>query len=218
MRKASEFGRGTFTHIGNVNEVKDKMDALFRKLEHPVLTEIRLEGPGLADAELFPSRIPDLYDGEPVVVAIKHSRLPDKVTIEGKEGLTPWKTTLSLKGSAEREGLSVYWAREKIASLMNQERHGQDDSALRQAVLDVALPHHLVSKYSSLVAVDVTPVRPTDKNLIGHAVKTNLPDGQDYQAIFGLPRTATNGQLHILWGLALLTLTWLLWGCRRQLT
>jgi Ca-activated chloride channel family protein len=217
MRKASEFGRGTFTHIGNVNEVKDKMDALFRKLEHPVLTEIRLEGPGLADAELFPSRIPDLYDGEPVVVAIKHSRLPDEVTIEGKEGLTPWKTTLSLKGSAAREGLSVYWAREKIASLMNQERHGQDDSALRQAVLDVALPHHLVSKYSSLVAVDVTPVRPTDKALIGHAMKTNLPDGQDFQAIFGLPRTATNGQLHILWGLALLTLTWLLWRYRRQL-
>ena len=202
MRKASEFGRGTFTHIGNVNEVKDKMDVLFRKLEHPVLTEIRLEGPGLAGAELFPSRIPDLYDGEPVVVAIKHSRLPDEVTIEGKEGSTPWKTTLSLKQSTPREGLSVYWAREKIASLMDQERHGQDDSTLRQAVLDVALPHHLVSKYSSLVAVDVTPVRPIDKNLIGHAMKTNLPDGQDYQAIFGLPRTATNGRLHILWGLA----------------
>jgi Ca-activated chloride channel family protein len=218
MRKASEFGRGTFTHIGNVNEVKDKMDALFRKLEHPVLTEIRLEGPGLAGAELFPSRIPDLYDGEPVVVAIKHSRLPDEVTIEGKEGSMPWKTILSLKQSIAREGLSVYWAREKIASLMDQERHGQDDSTLRQAVLDVALPHHLVSKYSSLVAVDVTPVRPTDKNLIGHAMKTNLPDGQDYQAIFGLPRTATNGQLHILWGLALLTLTWLLCGFRRQLT
>jgi Ca-activated chloride channel family protein len=100
---------------------------------------------------------------------------------------------------------------------MDQERHGQDDSTLRQAVLDVALPHHLVSKYTSLVAVDVTPVRPTDKTLIGHAMKTNLPDGQDYQAIFGLPRTATNGPLHILWGLAILIMTWLLWGYRRQL-
>jgi Ca-activated chloride channel family protein len=217
MRKASEFGRGTFTHIGNVNEVKDKMDALFRKLEHPVLTEIHLEGPGLGGAELFPSRIPDLYDGEPVVVAIKHTQLPDEVTIEGKEGSTPWKTTLSLKQSESREGLSIYWARQKIASLMDQERHGQDDSTLRQAVLDVALPHHLVSKYTSLVAVDVTPVRPTDKTLIGHAMKTNLPDGQDYQAIFGLPRTATNGPLHILWGLAILIMTWLLWGYRRQL-
>ena len=217
MRKASEFGRGTFTHIGNVNEVKDKMDALFRKLEHPVLTEIHLEGPGLEGAELFPSRIPDLYDGEPVVVAIKHRQLPEEVTIQGKEGSMPWKTTLSLKQSTSREGLSVYWARQKIASLMDQERHGQDDSTLRQAVLDVALPHHLVSKYTSLVAVDVTPVRPTDKNLIGHAMKTNLPEGQDYQALFGLPRTATNGPVHMLLGLAVLTLTWLLWGYRRQL-
>jgi Ca-activated chloride channel family protein len=100
---------------------------------------------------------------------------------------------------------------------MDQERHGQDDSTLRQAILDVALPHHLVSKYSSLVAVDVTPARPTDKTLIGHAMKTNLPDGQDHQAIFGLPRTATSGQRHILWGLALLTLTWLLWGYRRRI-
>ena len=214
MRKASEFGRGTFTHIGNVNEVKEKMDALFRKLEHPVLTEVRLEGTGLDGAELFPSRIPDLYDGEPVVVAIKTTSLPDEVTIQGKEGSTPWKVTLSLQQSPSREGLSVYWARQKIAALMDQERHGQDDSTLRQAVLDVALPHHLVSKYSSLVAVDITPVRPIDKNLIGHAMKTNLPDGQDSQAMLGLPKTGTSGQIQLLFGLLLLAIAGLLW--RRQ--
>lgn len=217
MRKASEFGRGTFTHIGNVNEVKDKMDALFRKLEHPVLTEIHVEGPGLDGAELFPSRIPDLYDGEPIVVAIKHTQLPDEVTIQGKEGSAPWMTRLSLKQSESREGLSVYWARQKIASLMDQERQGQDDSTRRQAVLDVALPHHLVSRYSSLVAVDVTPVRPTDKDVIPHAMKTNLPDGQDFQAIFGLPNTATNGPLQILLGLLTLTTAAMLLFVRRHL-
>lgn len=215
MRKASEFGRGTFTHIGNVNEVKEKMDALFRKLEHPVLTDIRLEGPGLDGAELFPARIPDLYDGEPIVVAIKHTSLPDEVTIQGKEGSTPWKVTLSLKQSQSREGLSVYWARQKIAALMDQERSGQDDATLRQSVLDVALPHHLVSKYTSLVAVDVTPVRPIDKGLIGHAMKTNLPDGQDSQAMLGLPKTGTNGQIQLLFGLLLLTAAGLLWRKER---
>jgi len=210
MRKASEFGRGTFTHIGNVHEVKEKMDALFRKLERPVLTDIRLEGAGLDGAELFPSRIPDLYDGEPIVVAIKHTSLPDAVTIQGKDGSTPWKAILSLKESQSREGLSVYWARQKIAALMDQERSGQDDLTLRQAVLDVALPHHLVSKYTSLVAVDVTPVRPIDKSLIGHAMKTDLPDGQDYQATFGLPKTGTSGQVQLLFGLVLLAIAGLL--------
>ena len=215
MRKASEFGRGTFTHIGNVNEVKEKMDALFRKLEHPVLTEIRLEGTGLDGAELFPSRIPDLYDGEPIVVAIKHQSLPDEVTIQGKEGSTPWKVTLSLTQSPAREGLSVYWARQKIAALMDHERSGQDDATLRQAILDVALPHHLVSKYSSLVAVDVTPVRPLDKSLIGHTMKTNLPDGQDSQAMLGLPKTGTSGQIQLLFGLLLLATAGLLWQRQR---
>ena len=214
MRKASEFGRGTFTHIGNVNEVKDKMDALFRKLEHPVLTDIRLEGPGLDGAELFPSRIPDLYDGEPILVAIKHNGLPDEVTIQGKDGSIPWKVTLPPKQSQPREGLSVYWARQKIAALMDQERSGQDDATLRQAVLAVALPHHLVSKYTSLVAVDVTPVRPLDKSLIGHTMKTNLPEGQDYQAMLGLPKTGTSGQIQLLFGLLLLAGAGLIW--RRQ--
>ena len=99
---------------------------------------------------------------------------------------------------------------------MDQQHHGQDDSATRQSVLDVALAHHLVSKYTSLVAVDVEPVRPTDQSLVTHAMKTNLPEGQDYQAIFGLPKTATSGQLQILFGLAACALASLVWGYRKQ--
>lgn len=100
---------------------------------------------------------------------------------------------------------------------MGQQRDGQGESTLRQAVLDVALAHHLVSEYTSLVAVDVTPARPTDKNVISHAMKTNLPEGQDYQAIFGLPNTATNGQLQILLGLLALATAATLWRVTRQL-
>ncbi|MCC6139405.1 MAG: marine proteobacterial sortase target protein [Nitrospira sp.] len=218
MRNAAEFGRGTFTHIGSTSEVMAQMDAIFRKLERPVLTDITVAG--LNDQiEMFPSRIPDLYEGEPVVLAIKGRALPSSVTITGMIGNQPWMTAVALSEQDQREGLSVYWARQKIAALMDQQRYGQDEAVTRQAVLDVALPHHLVSKYSSLVAVDITPVRPADKLLQTHAMKTNLPDGQDYQAIFGLPQTATSGQLQILLGLAALLSAWLLWsqrGWRKQ--
>ena len=214
MRKAAEFGRGTFTHIGSTSEVRDQMDAIFRKLERPVLTDIRVDGLD-GTAEMFPPRIPDLYDGEPVVVVVKGRSLPETVTIQGMVGSTAWKTALMLKDREPREGLSVYWARQKIASLMDQQRHGQDESALRQAVLDVALSHHLVSKYTSLVAVDVTPARPTDKMLQTHAMKTNLPEGQNYQAIFSLPKTATGGQAQLLFGLLLFALAAILWRLRR---
>ena len=215
MRKAAEFGRGTFTHIGSTSGVKAQMDAIFYKLERPVLTDIHVEGLD-ATSEMFPGKIPDLYDGEPVVVAVKSSALPGNLTITGSIGSVPWTTTVTVTDRPEREGLSIYWARQKIAALMDQLKHGQDDPALRQAVLDVALTHHLVSKYTSLVAVDVEPIRPTDRSLVSHAMKTNLPEGQDYQAIFGLPKTATSGPLQLLLGLAALTLSALLWGYRRQ--
>ncbi len=216
MRKAAEFGRGTFTHIGSTSEVKVQMDAIFRKLERPVLTDIRVEG--LTDqTEMFPSRIPDLYEGEPVMVAIKGRALPSAVTITGMVGNKPWTTAVTLSEQDQREGLSVYWARQKIAALMDQQRYGQDEAATRQAVLDVALQHHLVSTYTSLVAVDVTPVRQADQLLQTHAMKTNLPDGQDYQAIFGLPQTATSGQLQILTGLAALLAAWLMWTVRGKI-
>lgn len=216
MRKAAEFGRGTFTHIGSTSEVKDQMDAIFRKLELPVLTDIHIEG-WEEPIEMFPPRIPDLYDGEPVVVVVKGRSLPESIAIRGLIGTNPWKTSVTLNEREPREGLSVYWARQKIASLMGQQRYGQDESTLRQAVLNVALAHHLVSKYTSLVAVDVTPARPVEKSLQTHTMKTNLPEGQDYQAIFGLPNTATNGQLQILLGLLALATAAMLWRVRRQL-
>ena len=213
MRKAAEFGRGTFTHIGSTSEVQAQMDAIFRKLERPVLTDFHIEGLD-GQIEMFPARIPDLYEGEPVVVVLKGKSLPETITIQGMIGSAPWTTSITLKNRDPREGLSVYWARQKIAALMDQQRYGQDEAATKQAVLDVALSHHLVSKYTSLVAVDVTPVRPADKLLQTHAMKTNLPDGQDYQAIFGLPQTATSGQLQILLGLATLLAAWLMWAVR----
>jgi Ca-activated chloride channel family protein len=82
---------------------------------------------------------------------------------------------------------------------------------MRQSILDVALAHHLVSPYTSLVAVDTEPIRPSHASLTTHAMKTNLPEGQDYQAIFGLPRTATNAPWHMLIGVMALMLAFWMW-------
>ena len=62
----------------------------------------------------------------------------------------------------------------------------------RKEIVDTALAHHLVSKYTSLVAVDKTPVRPAGDPLAREQVPNLLPYGQSMNAIFGFPATATN--------------------------
>ncbi|HEX2055083.1 MAG TPA: VWA domain-containing protein, partial [Nitrospiraceae bacterium] len=217
MRKAAETGRGSFTYIGRPEEVTVKMDALFEKLDRPVLTQLQvtgLEPSGVA--EFFPSPLPDLYEGEPVSVVVKAERLPDELTITGMIGQVPWQSKVSLARATPRRGISVHWARLKIDSLMNGRISGRHAESLRRAILDVAIPHHLVSHYTSLVAVDVTPARPPEDPLRSHAIKTNLPEGQQYEAIFGLPRTASPGPSHLLTGMGCLIAAWILWSLRRR--
>ena len=40
MTRAAELGRGTFTHIGSVEQVEERMRALFDKLESPAVTNL----------------------------------------------------------------------------------------------------------------------------------------------------------------------------------
>lgn len=216
MRKAAELGRGTFTYVGNVNEVKDKMDGLFRKLERPVLHNVKLDATGWTDVQTYPSTIGDLYEGEPVVFAVRAGAVPSHATLQGQLGARAWSTPVPIADASFRSGLSVYWARKKITALMDGAFTGSPEEEIRKAVVEVALGHHLVSKYTSLVAVDVTPARPTDKPLQERTLGTNVAHGQDYQAIMGLPATATPAPLHILIGAGSLMLAWRLWLTRRR--
>jgi len=215
MRKAAESGRGTFTYIGNVNEVKEKLDGLFKKLEHPVLNNITIDAAGWSGLEQFPTTITDLYEGEPILLALKADSLPSQSVLHGQIGTTPWSLPVSFNGATAHGGLSVYWARQKISALMDETYKGGAQEAIRKAVLDVALAHHLISRYTSLVAVDVTPARPADSPAAERDHTTDPARAQDLTALANLPRTATDGQVHILMGAAALLLSCLLWQFRR---
>jgi Ca-activated chloride channel family protein len=205
MREAARLGRGSFTHIGSPGEVQQKMTALFRKLESPALADVALELPDVPAVEIFPSPIPDLYLGEPVVVALRTSTLPLHAVLRGQLGVGPWEHQIVLRQAAPGAGLAVQWARAKIDALLDARATGAAPDVVRTAVVDVALRHHLVSRYTSLVAVDVTPVRQGDAALHRHALPTNLPHGWQDRAVAELGQGATGAPLHLLaGGLALL--------------
>jgi len=205
MTKAAQFGRGTFTYIGKTNEVQEKMTSLFRKLETPVLTSIELHWPDGVQADVYPKRLPDLYAGEPLVVAAKLNRLQGSVELRGIQAGKGFRVSLPLTKGGNSDGIDVLWARRKIEDLMDSLHEGADKEQVRTDVTRVALAHHLVSRYTSLVAVDRTPTRPANKTLTSRPVPTNLPSDMEYGAVFGqtapFPQTATPAPLWLLGGL-----------------
>ena len=197
MTKAAQFGRGTFTYIGDLREVAEKMSRLFAKIESPVLKDISIRWSDGTPVETFPARVPDLYLGEPVVVAAAHSALKGTIVVSGLRGNQPWSVALTSSPSREPTGVGALWARARIASLMDELRLGADEAVIRPAVVKVALEHHLVSRYTSLVAVDVTPTAPAGDRKTA-LVKADAPRA----AIAGeLPQTDTESTLLIVLGL-----------------
>ncbi len=215
MRKAAELGRGSFVVISALHEVGEKMDRLFDKLGHPQVTNIDVSWPGGSATEAYPEVVPDLYLGEPVTVRAR-AAVPFQpratVRISGDSVAGAWTSELPLQSGDDHPGIAALWARAKIGALHDEERRGADRDLVRNAVIDTATRHHLVSKYTSLVAVDKTPARPAGDALATEQVPNLLPWGQSMNALFGFPATATNAAVLQRRGLLLVFVAMLMLG------
>ncbi|MEN3288719.1 MAG: Ca-activated chloride channel [Bradyrhizobium sp.] len=185
MTRASELGRGAFTHIGAVEEVEERMRGLFAKLENPAVTGLTATFSD-ASADLTPAIIPDVYRDEPLVLAAKLDKLGGSLQIKGRIGDRPWSITLPLASAAEGKGLSKLWARRKIsdAEVARTTRQLTPEEA-DKTILKLALEHRLVTRLTSLVAVDETPRRPEGARLKLSELPINLPAGWDFEKVFG---------------------------------
>lgn len=217
MRRAAEVGRGGFTWIGDLDEVGRAVEELARKLEGPVLTDLEVTWDD-PTAEVWPERLPDLYAGEPLVVAARLIRRGDEVRVSGRRGGVWWQETVRIGEEGARpaaapdnaaaepvavpaveRGVRQLWARRKIDHWLGRLVEGVPEEEVRREVVAVALAHHLVSRYTSLVAVDVTPSRPADRALAAAAVPLALPEGH-------LPMGGTSARRDLLVGVAIMLL------------
>ncbi|QDP23322.1 marine proteobacterial sortase target protein [Bradyrhizobium cosmicum] len=185
MTRASELGRGAFTHIGSVEQVEERMRGLFGKLENPAVTGLSAKF-SEAKADVTPGIIPDVYRDEPLVLAAKLDKLAGSLEIKGRVGDRPWSVTLPLQNAAEGKGLSKLWAKRKIgdAEVARSLREMTPDDS-DKAILALALDHQIVTRLTSLVAVDKTPSRPEGAPLKLSELPINLPAGWDFEKVFG---------------------------------
>jgi Ca-activated chloride channel family protein len=187
MTRAAEMGRGTFTHIGSEAQVAERMKELFLKLENPAMTDLALVWPDGVEVEAGPTPLPALYRGEPIVLSAKIAEGAEgRLRLTGKSDGNVWAIDMQISEDApNRVGVSQLWARRKIASLEAARTMGGDWEAFDKEITQVALTHHLVSRLTSLVAVDKTPARPGGEDLNRTEVPLNLPAGWEFDKVFG---------------------------------
>jgi Ca-activated chloride channel family protein len=199
MTRAARVGRGTFTFIQSADEIKERMAELFLKLERPALTDVTLTWPhgGATTVEVWPRPLPDLYAGEPLVALMKLNGAGPELKVSGRLGGRFWEQSVTITGGAPAPGVKGLWGREKIRQLMASMRtvglHLEPNDAdaeraeIRREIVETALALGLVSKFTSLVAVDTEAGRPAGAPLAASQVPVNLPAGWDRAGVEGAP-------------------------------
>jgi Ca-activated chloride channel family protein len=190
MTRAAELGRGAYAMIGDGGQVEDRMRELFAKLENPAVTNLKAEF-SEAKAEMTPHMLPDVYQGEPVLILMKMPERKGKLTLAAKVAGRDWVQALALDKAEKGAGIAKLWARRKIDDAEVAQTMGTITGLeADKRILALALEHHLLSRVSSLVALDKTPSRQPGEKLSRAEIPLNLPAGWDYDKVFGTEQPA----------------------------
>lgn len=218
--KMAQFGRGTFTHIAHIEEIRERMALLFESIESPVLTDVKLSFEGVKVEDLYPERVPDLFLRQPLLIYGRITRgRHGKVHLTARAGSVPYETVIALDTSkaAFHPGITTLWARQRVEEMVDHWREAkeEDKTEVRASIVAHAIRYHLVTRFTSLVAVEEIIVNPggsSEKT----PVPTELPAGWEMDAVFGAPATGTADAFLEAVGVALLLAGIVLFYVRRR--
>jgi len=181
-------GRGFSQYVGNDEDPGPAVDRFFRRVNMPLLTSVEVDWNGLEVIDPMPRTVPDLFDRQPVFLVGRY-REPGEATIflRGRKG-GAWTGVPVAVDLPERErengALRLLWARRKIGDLMRFQHRGEVPE-VRDEVLALALEHSLMSRYTSFVAVEHKIREDVALPLDTILIASELPEGMDYEAVFG---------------------------------
>lgn len=156
IRKLAERGHGISTFIFDQMTVEASITSFLKRVERPVLSDLELDFSGSPPAEVYPPHLPDLHAGEPLYVSLRWDGVPPgSVGVRGSSAAGPYAREAEVAGAVrERSGVSTRWARARVEHLMDALHEGAAEDTIRPRVVETGVRHHLVTRYTSLVAVE----------------------------------------------------------------
>lgn len=206
--KMAQFGRGTFTHIADVSEVREQMTHLFGSIESPVLTDVKLTFSGVEVADVYPQRAPDLFLHQPLLI---YGRITKghvgKLLLTARSGNDPYEISIPIDTTKAtfHPGITTIWARQRVEDFMDHWRHSHEkgQAEIRGSIIAHAIQYRLVTRFTSLVAVEQVVVNPNSQNNTV-AIPTELPAGWQMDKVFGAPATGTTDEFFQTLGITML--------------
>jgi Ca-activated chloride channel family protein len=182
LDRMAKLGKGAVAYIGPDDSAGQVVDLFYDRISHPALTDVEIDWGGMQVTDIYPSRIPDLFVGRPVILTGRFkSGGSTTIRVKGKVGDMTQDIAIAVNlgdSAATHSGIACVWARKKIETLGSQATYDTNPD-LPGEIKQVALEYGLMSAYTAFIAVDSSHKTAGDHG-ITVAVPVPVPDGVRY--------------------------------------
>lgn len=182
LDRMAKLGKGAVAYIGMDDSAGQIVDEFYDRISHPALTDVTIDWGDMQVTDMYPSRIPDLFVGWPVILTGRfNGSSSTTIHVKGKVGDMTQDIAIAADledSAATHTGIACVWARKKIETLGSQAAYDTNPD-LPGEIRQVALEYGLMSAYTAFIAVDSSRKTAGDHGMTV-AVPVPVPDGVRY--------------------------------------
>jgi len=153
LDRLAQEGRGTAQYVPPGADVEQAVSSLVNKIQHPALTNLRIAGAPVTLEQTYPSRLPDVFFGEELVIFGRYQGTGSgDVVVTGERGGHVERFIAHGDFPASQTGnayIPRLWASRRIGELSRQIRLEGASDSLVSAVRDLALRYGIITEYTS---------------------------------------------------------------------
>ena len=156
LDRLSDAGRGATEYVTPDQSVEDAVGRLAAKVQHPVLTDLVIDGAPVDLREIHPGELPDLFAGEDLIVLGRYRAergdARGDVRIRGRRGGQTERFTSAVTFAAHSNAndyLPRIWASRKVGELMQEIRLNGPNAELVDEVRATALRYGILTEWTS---------------------------------------------------------------------
>jgi Ca-activated chloride channel family protein len=158
LDQVAESTGGASTYVRPSEDLEIKASALMARIRHPVRTDVWLKvGEGVQLSELYPPRLPDLFEGTQLQVVGRYEGSGTvRLTLESRVGSRVLNESHTVGFRPDAGGpdfVAPLWARRKVGYLLDQIRLNGESDELKDEVARLARAFGIATPYTSLLIV-----------------------------------------------------------------
>ena len=180
LDKMAADNSGTRHYVTPSENIEDAVSSLFRKMNEPVLVDVRINFGQITTKELTPKNLPDLFRGDQLTILGRYEGHGDTVLklrgIIGSERHEFSKNVHFSELEPDNDFLPHLWAQGKIAELVDQAALGDRSDELYKEIKRLSEKYGIPTPYTLFVDTDDGSLRKVyDDSTLSDAYTEAIP-------------------------------------------